>query len=320
VRSAPEARPGAVRWPDPVEEILGGDHAVGLAYVTPASGVVITPVTNFAMQDREAGTVTVNSSVGAWKKLERIRQNPNVALAFHTREHASTDRPEYVLLQGRASLSPLEDRGWLEAHREEWERFTGPTGEFEQPWSWWMRVYHWRVGIEVAVERVIVWSDLACSGEPEVHGAPLPDEPPAPQRPPRKGTGPRIRHARAARRAARMPSALLGWVGADGLPMVVSVQVGQAEDDGIVLKVPDGAVPPGGRRAGLTAHWFSRTVLGQEQHLHTGWLEAGPPVLYAPHTDASYRMPPNPLLYKIAVGGFTRLRLRQARRTGAMPG
>jgi hypothetical protein len=308
-----------VHWPDPVEEILAGDHAVGLAYVTPASGVVITPVTNFAMQDREAGTVTVNSSVGAWKKLERIRQNPSVALAFHTREHASTDRPEYVLVQGRASLSPLEDRGWLDAHREECERFTGPTDEFEQPWSSWMRVYHWRVGIEVEVERVTVWPDLACSEGPEVHGAPLPEEPPAPQRPPARGTGPRIRHRRAARRAGRLPNVLLGWAGADAFPVVVSVQVGKAEDQGIALEPPEGVVPPGGRRAGLTAHWFSRTVLGQEQHVHTGWLEAGPPLVYAPHTDASYRMPPNPLLYKIAVGGFTRLRLRQARRAGAMP-
>ena len=81
-----------------------------LAYVTPASGVVLTPVTNFGVRDREAGTVTVNTSVGAWKKLDRIRRNPHVALAFHTRAHARHDRPEYVLVQGRASLSePIPD-------------------------------------------------------------------------------------------------------------------------------------------------------------------------------------------------------------------
>ena len=117
-------------WPDLVEEIVAGDHAVALAYVTPARGVVIIPVSNFSMHDREKGTITVNSSIGAWKKLDRIRANPQVALAFHTREHASTNRPEYVLVQGRASLSELLDEGWLEAHREEWERFTGPMREF----------------------------------------------------------------------------------------------------------------------------------------------------------------------------------------------
>lgn len=78
--------------------------------MTPAGGVVLGPVTNFATHDRDAGTVTVNSSIGAWKKLERIRHNPRVALAFHTREHGFTDRPEYVLVQGTASLSePIAD-------------------------------------------------------------------------------------------------------------------------------------------------------------------------------------------------------------------
>ena len=65
---------GAVdMWPDTIDEILGGDQAVALAHVTPAEGVVLTPVTNFALRDREAGTVAVNSSVGMWRKLDRIQ-------------------------------------------------------------------------------------------------------------------------------------------------------------------------------------------------------------------------------------------------------
>jgi len=309
------------RWPDTVDEIVGGDHAVALAYVTPASGVVLTPVTNFGMRDSEGGTVTVNSSIGAWKKLERIRRDPHVALAFHTREHASSGRPEYVLVQGRASLSPFADRGWLDAHREEWERFTGPMREFGPLWGRWLSVYHWRVGIEIAVERLVVWPDLACSGAPEVLGAPLPPEPPAPQRPPARGTEPRINHARSAAGAKRLPSVLLGWVGADRLPVVVPVQVEGTEDGGIVVEAPAGIVPPGGRRAGLTAHWFSRHVLGQRQRIHTGWLEVEPTerrLVYAPHTQAAYRLPPSKLLYKVVVGLFTRLRLRGARRAGLL--
>src|SRR3954454_24846657 len=90
-------------WPDAVDEILGGDQVVMLASVTPARGVGLTPVTNFAIRDRAAGTITVNTSVGAWRKLERIQREPRVAVVFHTRAHARTRRPEYVLLQGKAT-------------------------------------------------------------------------------------------------------------------------------------------------------------------------------------------------------------------------
>ena len=103
---------------------MGGDHAVMLAYATPARGTVLLPVTNFAVRDREAGTSTaVNSSVGMWKKLERIRRDPHVALAFHTREHAY-DRAPRVRAgagQGHARRSgaglPDEHPRALGAHR-----------------------------------------------------------------------------------------------------------------------------------------------------------------------------------------------------------
>src|SRR5688572_5136875 len=150
-------------WPDPVDEILGGDQAVALAHVTPARGVVLTPVTNFALRDSTDGTVAVNSSVGMWRKLERIRKNPNVALAFHTRAHAATRRPEYVLVQGKGSLSSLTDRdAWLEAMGDRWERFGGQPRDVGPLWDRWMRAYHWRVNIEIAVTRIVVWPDLRC--------------------------------------------------------------------------------------------------------------------------------------------------------------
>jgi hypothetical protein len=309
------------RWPDTVDEILGGDQAAMLAYVTPAGGVVLTPVTNFAVRDREAGTVTVNSSIGAWRKLERMKRTPHVALAFHTREHGFSDRPEYVLVQGRASLSS-PDRDYPASIGDNWERFDGPRGAGPF-WERWLRVYHTRVGIEIATERVVVWPDLDCRGAPQIYGAPLPTEPPEPQRPPGRGTGPRINHARAARRAARLPDVLLGWVGADRFPVAVPVEVAGTDERGIVLEAPEGAVPPGSRRTGLTAHSFTRYVLGQNQHVHTGWLEAehgGGRVVYAPHTEASYRLPPSKLLYRLVVGMATRWRLRQARRAGFVPG
>jgi hypothetical protein len=53
--------------------------------------------------------------------------------------------------------------------------------------------------------------------------------------------------------------------------------------------------------------------------IHTGWMQAEPRglrVSYAPHTRAAYRMPQSRLVYRIAVGVFTRLRYRRARRSG----
>src|SRR3954451_12530880 len=139
----------SARWPDRVDEIIGGDQAVMLATVTPARGVVLTPVTNFGVRDRDAGTVTVNSSAGGWKKLERIGRDPHVALAFHTRLHGYADRPEYVLVQGTASLSaPLDD--YPATLGADWERFDGPraSGPF---WGPWLRPYYTRVVIDIAV-------------------------------------------------------------------------------------------------------------------------------------------------------------------------
>ncbi len=305
-------------WSDAVDEILGGDEVIMLAYVTPAKGVVLLPVTNFALRDREAGTISaVNSSVGVWRKLDRIRRNPRVALAYHTREHGRSGRPEFVLVHGTASLSePISD--YPSAIIDQWERVE-PWRDLHPLWKWWRRVFALRVVIEVAVERVVVWPDLACSGPPQVHGAPLPPDHPPAQTAPRNGTGPRIDHVRAAARARRLPHLLLGWVGADGFPMAIPAAVSDTEARGMVLQVQRGLIPPGGRRAGLTAHWFSRYAIGQNQRKHTGWLEAQPEserVLYAPHTQASYRFPASRTLFQIVSGGATRWGLRGARRAG----
>ncbi len=278
-----------------------------LGYVTPARGVVLTPVTNFALHDREAGTVSTSTSVGAWKKLARIRANPNIALAFHTRAYADHERPEYVLVQGRASLGPpVED--FPSTVLEQWERI--------EPWrslgplaKRWLRVYGRRVEVKVFVERVVVWPDLACVGPPDVYGRALGASSPPSQAPPAGGTGPRVAHRRAAWEARRLPDALLGWVGADERPMIVPVGIGPAARDGIELLAPPGLLPAGARRAGLTAHWFSRGVTGQRQIVHTGWLDGS---IYAPHTRASYFMPPLRPIYRLVVGGVTRRRYRRA--------
>jgi hypothetical protein len=309
-----------VPWPERVDPILGGDQVVTFAHVTPLQGVVLTPLTNTGLCDREAGTLApVSSSVGMWKKLKRITEEPRVAVAYHTREHGFAVRPEYVLVQGMASLTPIDDRSWVENHLKNWERFSGPrnVGPIGERW---LSAYHWRVGIEIAVERVIVWPDLACRGEPEIYGKALPAQTPKPQRPPRNGTGPRINYRRAAKRAARLPNLLLAWVARDGFPMIVPVGIAGTEKQGVILELPPGvAVPPGGRRAGLTAHSFARYTFGQNQRKHTGWMIPDPvkrSVLYAPHTEAGYWLPESRLLYRIGSGFLTRRGLREARQAG----
>src|SRR3954467_3149146 len=156
-------------WPDNVDEILAGDQVVALAYTTPANGVILTPLTNFGLRDREAGTLrAVNSSVAAWRKLDRIRRSPKIALAYHTRTHGFSDRPDYVLVQGTASLGdPVED--YPRSIEETWERFGGPV-DAGPIWNWWTKVLDHRVEIRLAVERVIVWPDLARESAPEIHG------------------------------------------------------------------------------------------------------------------------------------------------------
>jgi hypothetical protein len=282
----------AFRWSDEVDDIVGGDQVVVLAHRTPAAGVVLTPLTNFRCRDRAAGTVTVNSSIGAPRKLQRIRADPRVALAFHTRAHSATDHPEFVLLQGQASVSePIED---YPAHLgEAWDRADGarPAGAL---WRHWLRVYH------------------TCRGEPRVLGAASP--PPAPpQSPPTRGTGPRIDHRKAAAAIRSLPDPVLGWVDGDGLPRVVTVSPAGVTSGGLLLDAPAGLLPAGGRRAGLTAHTFTRHVIGQHQHVFTGWLDVRPDgeAVYAPHTRTGHRLPPSTTAYRLAVGLATRRGVRR---------
>src|SRR5436190_24070840 len=136
--------------PEHVNESLGSDQSVALAYTTPAKGVILTPLTNFGLRDREAGTMNaVNSSVAAWRKLDRIRKSPKVALAYHTRTHGFSDRPEYVLVQGTASLGePVEN--YPKSIEEVWERFGGPV-DAGPIWNWWMKVLDHRREIRLQV-------------------------------------------------------------------------------------------------------------------------------------------------------------------------
>jgi hypothetical protein len=111
-------------------------------------------------------------------------------------------------------------------------------------------------------------------------------------------------------------------MGADDLPFVAPVSLAGAEPSGVLLDAAAGLIPAGNRRAGMTAHSFSRHVVGQHQRKHTGWLESDPArskIVYSPHTEASYRMPASKLVYRLVTGGATRLGVPAARRAGLLP-
>jgi hypothetical protein len=298
-------------WSDREDDIIGGDLTAALAYATPAGGVVVTPVAPIGLRDRAAGTVGFTTSLGFGRKLDRIKQNPRVALAYHAREHGFAAGPDFVLVQGVAAYDANPSPDVLEQHvRPASERFMGKPrmGPF---WRRWLKAYYEdRVLVTVQVERVLSWQDPSCEDPPSVAGSPLPDAHPPSQEPPRKGTEPRCDVARERARLTRLPHLLAGFLAADGFPLVVPVTVGRARAEGLELSGP---LPPGGRRAGLLAHRYESQLIGLETRQYTGWLQDS---VYAPHTTGGFRAPANKTLLLLANGFMAKRGLAQARAAG----
>jgi hypothetical protein len=311
-----------VSWPDEVDAVLAGDLTAALAYVTPAEGAVVTPVSPNGLRDREAGTVTFTTSLGLGKKLERIEKNANVALAYHAREHGFAGGTMYVLVQGKASANRNPDRDYLEnVIAPEAERFVGPRKRGRLFWDRWLREYYSvRVPVLIQVERVVVWPDLRCDGEPAVYGAARAGPPPS-QRPPGKGTAPRVDASRATRRLQRLEHTLVGFVGSDGLPAVSPVEVTGGGDEGVQVGAAEGLLPSGARRAGLLGHQYGPQLVGMTVRQFTGWLEVAHPDgrqgLYAPHTEQGFRAPTNKTLLMLANGFVAKRGVRRAERASA---
>jgi hypothetical protein len=307
-----------VTWDDDIDAILAGDLTGGLGYRTPAGGVVVQAVAPIGLRDRAAGTIGFTTSLGFSKKLERIARDPRVAMAFHAREHGfAPERPEYVLVQGRAQVIAEPTQAQRDEVRDQAEIFLGKAaGGFF--WDRWLKEYYAvRVPVRIAVERIVVWPDLRCGGPPRVVGAPQPG-PPAPQTAPKNGTGPRIDVAKAAKRIGRASHVLLGFGGADGFPVVLPVGLQASGAHGIRVTC-EAPLPPGGRRAGLIGHSYRPQLVGLSTRQYTGWLDAGDDgsALYAPHTETGYAAPPNKTLLLLVNGAFAKKGVRAARRGAA---
>jgi hypothetical protein len=306
-------------WPDEVDDVIGGDLTCAVAYVTPAGGAVATAVAPIGLRDRDERTVGFTTSLGFGHKLERIKQEPRVALAYHAREHGIGDgaNRRFVLVQGRATFDPAPDRALVEEIGERSQPYLGEPrrGPF---WDRWLQAYYAdRVLVTVDVERVVVWPELDAGGEPEVLGTPLPEQHADAQAPPKKGTGPRVDASRAGKRAAALPHRLLTYVQADGYPAIVPVSVERHGAEGITLRSAAG-LPAGGRRAGMIAHAYRPKLIGLESRQYTGWLEGGDGAvaLYAPHTEAGFKAPANKTVLLLANGFMARRGLAKARKAG----
>jgi hypothetical protein len=311
--------PMPVTWGDEEDAILGGDLAAALAYCTPAGGAVLAAVAPIGLRDRERGTVSFTTSLGFGKKLDRIRSNPRVALAYHAREHGFATGSRYVLVQATARFDTSPDEALLEGVvTPAASRFMGPprTGRL---WDRILREYYAdRVLVTLDVARVVSWPALRCEGEPTVFGAALPPERPAPQAPPRNGTAPRVNVARAARRLEGLPHVLVAFPGPDGFPVIVPVEASLA-DAGIVVAAADRLLPAGGRRAGVLGHRFNEKLIGLESRQHTGWLDVDRrgTAIYAPHTESGFRAPANKTLLLLANGLMAKRGLKRARARAA---
>jgi hypothetical protein len=313
----------ATSWSDEVDRLIDGDLTAALAYVTPAGGAVVTAVAPIGLRDRERGSVGFTTSLGLGKKLERIRRNPRIALAYHARKHGFADGTGYVLAQGDAALTLDPDRDLLEREiGPRAERYLGPrkSGAF---WDRWLREYYAdRVPVDLDVRRMISWPDLDCSGEAEVFGDAPPSVQAEPQTPPKNGTAPRIDAARAGDRARKLPFVLLAFRAADGYPVIHPVEIAESGANGMVLEAAVASLlPPGGRRAGLLAHDYGKQLVGLAARQFTGWLtveEGSSRALYAPHTQQGFRAPANKTLLLLGNGLLAKRGLRKARRSGAM--
>ena len=312
-----------VTWSDDIDEVIGGDLTAALSCRTPAGGAVVTAVAPIGLRDREAGWVGFTTSLGFGKKLTHMARDPRVSLAYHDRTYGMASSDLYVLVQGRAEIIAEPDEALIATMLANGQRFLGPLKRGRLFWDRWLREYYQiRVPVKVHVERVVAWPDLRWTGAPEVTGPARAEGPPPAQSAPRKGAGPRVDSARAARRCARLANRLLAYVDADGWPVSAPVRLEGAGAGGIRLAASPGAIPPGTRRAGFLAHSYRPHLIGLTTRYLTGWLTpdgaAPTTALYAPHTEAGFAAPPNKTLLLLVNGGFAKMGVRTALKQGTL--
>lgn len=308
-----------VPWSDAAQEAMAGDLVTAFAYGTPAGGCVVIPVSPTGLVDRDAGAVGMTTSLAFNGKLRNVLRDSRVAMAYHTREHGFAAADDFVLAQGVATVPLAPSPEVLDALAPRIARFLGdmPTGRF---WDWVLGAYlNNRVVIDIAVRRVASWPDSHATGERSTSGAAWPEQPPTSQPTPAKGTGPRVDTRKLYGQVKKLPHRLLAYRGADGYPVVAPVRVTGHSERGLHLEAAAGLLPPGARRAGLTAHSFGPQAVGLANRICTGWLEvSGDTAVYAPHTTSGFAAPPVKGVQLFFNGMFAKRGWRKAKRDGTL--
>jgi len=287
----------------PIVDILRNDHCVALAYRTPAGGVVLTPVTTVGMFDADAGTVSITSSFGNWKKMLRMRDDNRVALVYHTRDHSGFSHPQVVVVQGKATFPDTADGSWATPELQRRLPEFMPTSPSSRFLKWVTHEYYaHRVIVTIAIERVIV-DNAGLSPAP------------ASQQPPANGTTARVKSKKYRARWKKCTHFLVGYADAQGFPMAHTISP-TIEGNDIVFTDP--ALPEGARRAGLLAHWFEHRLVGQGSVVMTGWLQVDTngAARYCPHTSSGYAMPPKEKVFHLAGGLAAKAGYRTAVKRG----
>jgi hypothetical protein len=94
---------------------------------------VVTAVATFGIANRDRGTVGFTTSLGFPPEARADHWRPQVALAYHAREHGFSALPRFVLAQGRASVDLQPPRERVQAIIPQAERYyraaqRGPVG------------------------------------------------------------------------------------------------------------------------------------------------------------------------------------------------
>lgn len=308
-------RSDTVAWPDAVTDVVGGDLVTACATATRFGGTNLFPVCTLGAHDPDAGTISMTSPLALGQKLDHLRVNPRMAMAFFSRAHGFATSPSYVLVQGDAEVGEPPTCAPLGDLRDDWERFLGPLpeGRFGR---WALREYvERRVPITLGVRRIVMWDDLVATGAPRVIG-PAFDAEATGHDPLRQIRPARWAKRRADRQLQRGPDHLVSYLGDDGYPVVLPVPGTTADDDGLVLTRHD--LPVGGRRASFISFWFAAQLRGQGALQVRGWLDAadGGTATLRPTALSRFNLPGGSVAPKLIVPLAVKAKHHRLRRRG----
>jgi hypothetical protein len=228
------------------------------------------PVTPYYKQG--GPTIDITTGLGYPKKADDARGNPYVSMLFSDPTGSGLQGTCRVLVQGTADV---DDRD-LDANRERYWRESReklpairdmhPRKLFRGILGW----YYTRIYVKVRPERVFVWHDGDCTGEPEILGAHMEEvrsghseEPPEEHA---SGAGgatawdERIREL-----GHRHETGVLSWVAPDGFPLAVRLPVELDEQARrIGIEAEPAGLPLSEGRACLTAHRHGPNFTWQE--------------------------------------------------------